>query len=504
MFRNRRIVFFIILLIAVSLRFFYLDKGYNSDEGWLLKTAGLDLNKLLPSLGEGRSVYPPLSPFLLHLWIKLNDSEVWVRSYFVFFGLALCILIYIIGKTYLDKRFGLIAFLICAISPLLIWSSQFIRSYVDSAFWAILSTYFMLRIVKGGNFWRNSLGYVFSGACALYSSYFSVLILISQAVFILIFYFRDLKFLRRWMILQILLVIVFLPCLPLMLKQLKLATAIDPKWGERGFQLLGLNLGYHARSIIATLGMDPGFLWTYPLTQRFNKYVLITFAGLVFFVAGWFFILALKNLKGRFKDNRIKWFFVVISILALVLYDILVEMIHLPFQPEYFVAQHVLFIFVLSSAIYSMERRKGFGIFMLAVISLIFILRFNEAVKPEFETKKSYAYLTKSVKSTDCLLMVRNTNSYINPKTFNVVTLYEYFHKDSDADYYKPLNEEARAVLNGIKAKYKTIWLYRLYGNDEILGANKLIMDWLRSSGYEVEGIQKFRRIDVVHYERID
>ncbi|MDP3787096.1 MAG: glycosyltransferase family 39 protein [Candidatus Omnitrophota bacterium] len=504
MFRNRRILFFIILLIAVSSRFFYLDKGYNSDEGWLLKTAGLDLNRLLPFLAEGRSVYPPLSPFLLHLWIKLNDSEVWVRSYFVFFGLALCILVYIIGKAYLDKRFGLIAFFICAISPLLIWSSQFVRSYIDSAFWAILSTYFMLRIVKGGNFWRNSLGYIFSGACALYSSYLNVLILISQAVFILIFYFRDLKFLRRWVVLQALVIIIFLPCLPLMLKQLKLATAIDPKWGERGFQLLGLNLGYHARSIIATLGMDPGFLWTYPLAQRFNKYVLVAFAGLVFFIAGWFFTSALKNFRGCFKDNRITWFFVVISVSALLLYDILVETMNFPFQPEYFVTQHVLFIFVLSSVIYSMKRRKGFGIFTLAVISLIFILRFNEAVKPEFETKKAHTYLTKSLKATDCLLMVRNTNLYIDPKAFNVVTLYEYFHKDSDADYYKPLNEEARAALNGIKARYETVWFYRLHGNDEILGANRLIMDWLRSNGYEVEGIQKFRRIDVVRYERID
>ncbi len=504
MFRNRRILFFIILLIAVSLRFFYLDKGYNSDEGWLLKTAGLDLNKLLPFLAEGRSVYPPLSPFLLHLWIELNDSEICVRSYFVFFGLALFILVYIIGKAYLDKCFGLTAFFICAISPLLIWSSQFIRSYIDSAFWAILSTYFMLRIVKGGDFWRNSLGYVFSGACALYSSYLNVLILISQAIFILIFYFRDLKFLRRWVILQGLVIIIFLPCLPLMLKQLRLATAIDPKWGERGFQLLGLNLGYHARSIIATLGMDPGFLWTYPLMQRFNKYVLIIFAALVFFIAGWFFILALKNLKDCFRDNRMRWFFIVISVSALLLYDILVETMNFPFQPEYFVTQHVLFVFVLSSVVYSMKRRKGFGIFILAMVSLIFILRFNEAIKPEFETKKAYTYLTKRLKTTDCLLMVRNTNLYIDAKAFNVVTLYEYFHKDSDADYYKPLNEEAKAVLDGIKAKYKTVWLYRLYGNDEILGANRLIMDWLRSSGYEAAGVQKFRRIDVIPYKRID
>ena len=82
--------------------------------------------------------------------------------------------------------------------------------------------------------------------------------------------------------------------------------------------------------------------------------------------------------------------------------------------------------------------------------------------------------------------------------------IYNYIQKDSEADYYVSLAKEARAMLAGVKEEFKSVFFYRTYGNDELLGANKLIMDWLRSSGYEVEGIQKFRRIDVVHYERID
>lgn len=501
MLKRKRLLFLLILFIAICLRFIYLDKGYNSDEGWLLRTAGLDLNKLIPFLEEGRSVYPPLSPFLFHFWLKLGTSEVWVRGYFVLFGVALCILIYHLGKLFLNERFGMTAFFISAVSPLLIWSSQFIRSYIDSAFWVILSIYFMLRILKGANFWRNSLGYVVSSAFALYSSYLNGLILISQSIFIFAFYLKDLKFLRRWMALQVLVGIIFIPCLPLLLKQLKLATAIDPKWSERGFQLFGINIGYYARSIAAIFGMDPGFLTTYPLAQKLNKITLISLGGASFCIIGWLLIRVLKNLRNIVKDRQSIWFFPLIAVSALILYGVLIEVKSFPFQAEYFVAQHVLFIFVISAFVYPVKRNNKLNVLALVLISLVFILRFHEAIKPEFETKKAYNYLASCIKTSDCLLMVRNTNRYIEPETFNVVLAYDYIQKDSDADYYKPLDERAKMMLSSIKKKYKDIWFYRAYGNDEILGANRLIMDWLKENGYTIEDVQKFRRIDVIHFK---
>lgn len=501
MLKRKRLLFLLILVIAICLRFIYLDKGYNSDEGWLLRTAGLDLNKLIPFLEQGRSVYPPLSPFLLHFWLKLGISEVWVRGYFVLFGVALCILIYHLGKLFLNERFGMIAFFISAISPLLIWSSQFIRSYIDSAFWVILSIYFMLRILKGANFWRNSLGYVVSSAFALYSSYLNGLILISQSIFIFAFYLKDLKFLRRWMALQVLVGIIFIPCLSLLLKQLKLATAIDPKWSERGFQLFGINVGYHARSVAAAFGMDPDFLTMSPLTQKLNKIALVSLAGLAFCAVIWLFVSAIRNLKEFFKDKQLAWFFPVLSISGLVLYDILVEVMNFPLQAEYFIPQHVLFLFVISAFVYSVKENDKFKVLALSLISIVFILRFHGAIKPEFETKKAYNYLASCIKTSDCLLMVRNTNRYIEPETFNIVLVYDYIQKDSDADYYKPLDERAKMMFSSIKKKYTDIWFYRSYGNDEILGANRLIMDWLKENGYTIEDVQKFRRIDVIHYK---
>lgn len=504
MLKRKRLLFLLILVAAICLRFFQLDKGYNSDEGWLLNAASLDLKKLIPHLEQGRSVYPPLSPVLLHFWARLSNSEVWIRSYFVLFGVALCILIYHLGKLFLNERFGMIAFFISAISPLLIWSSRFVRSYIDSAFWIILSAYFMVRLMKGMNFWRSSLGYIISTAFALYSSYLNILILISQNIFIFIFYLKDFKFLRRWLILQVLVGIIFIPCLFLIFKQAALATAIDSKWSERGFQLLGINVGYHARSIIATFGMDPDFLTIQPLAHRLSRIILFGFAVLSLSIFVWFFSSAIKKLTLTVRNKKLIWFFPILSVSALVLYDILVEFAYLPLQPEFFLGQHVLFLFVISSVVYPVKWNNKLNVLILALISFIFILRFPDAIKPDFDTKKAYNYLVNSIKADDCLLMVRNTNRYIDTNAFNATIMFDFLQKDNDADYYKPLNEAAKTVLARLKIRYKNIWFYRTYGNDEILGANKLIMDWLQENGYIIEGFQKFRRTDLIRYKRLD
>jgi hypothetical protein len=520
-FQNKQILLFIIILfIAAVSRLFYLDKGYNSDESWLLRRASLNLSNLIPILDKGRSVYPPLPQILLHFWLKLFKSEIWVRGYFVVFGVALSILIYFLGKFYIGGTFSLLVFSLSAISPLLIWSSQFVRSYIDSAFWVTLSTYFLLKILKTGFSRYNFSGYLFSSALAIYSSYLNIIILVAQNLFVFIFHFKNLKFLIRWFALQFSILVIFTPCLFLLLRQVNLATAIDPKWSQRGFQLFGFNLGYHARSVAATFGMEPGFLTMHPLTQRLSRSVLIFLSVFAFLAMAWIFLAALNNLKGFFKDNRLIWFFPFISISALVLYDCLVEFLNFPLQAEYFLVQHILFLFVIASAIYPVREgpasvrniayikkfskisNSKISNFAFIIISLIFILRYPEAIKPEFETKKASAYLANNIRDTVCLLMVRNTNQYIDKKSINITTMFNFLHKESDADYYRALDEEAQAVLLGLKKKYKDIWFYRAYGNDEILGANKLIMSWLKNNGYKIGAIQHFRRVDIIQYER--
>lgn len=503
--KNKLILFFLVLLIATSARLFYLDKGYNSDEGWLLRAASQKTEQIVPYLKQqSRSVYPPLGIFLLHFWMKISNYEPWVRLYFVLFGVALCIMLYHTGKLLLGERFGLLVFFLSAISPMLIWSSQFIRSYSDAALWSILSIYFMLRIIKGENFWKNSWGYCVSSTLMLYTSYLTFLILISQGIFILLFRLKDLRFLMRWFILQAIIAVSFIPCIGLLLRQQMFAIGIDLGWGERGFQLWGLNIGHYARSIMTSFGIDPHFLAVSLSRKHLNRVMLFGAALFLFCVIAVYLYRYFINIKKFIKDRQLIWFFPVLFASSLAIYDFLAEVKGFPILSRYFMQQHILFLFIIAGAVYPVGKNNRLNISMLAVISGIFILFFCGAVKPEFEAKKAYGYLQNNVGKSECLLMLRNTNYYLDPERFNTLILRDYLSKDNAAASYKELSSAAKEALLGMKNKYAAVWLYRSYGNDEILGGNILILNWLKENGYTPQDTQRFRRIDILRYKRKD
>lgn len=498
-----KILFFIILFVAISLRLVNLDKGYSSDEGWLLRASEAKAGELIPFLSKGRSVYPPLSPFLLGLWRSFGNNEIWVRSYFVSFGIALCLLVYFLGKFLNGAKFGLLVFFIAAVSPLLIWASQFIRSYADSSFWVILSAFFLVKLLKDGFSFNNILGYILASTVSLYSSYLNIIILFAYNLAVLALYFhRGINFLRKWFYLQLVIGLMFLPCLSLFLKQSALATAIDVKWGERGFNILGINIGYYARGVAALFGMDPAFLALTSFRGDHSLWFLCALAALAFSIMVYFSIKGISNLRKICQEKRIALFFPVASILSLLIYIILVEVKHFPLQPEYLIAPHILFLFVVASALYSSKNASKINYVVLGIVSLAMLLRFGEAVKPEFDTKKSAIYLSKNTRPQDCILLVRNTNHYITPDKFRLFNMSSFLNKGSDADIYEPLSDSAKDFLLGIKTQHENIWFYRLYGNDEILGANKLIMDWLFVNGYVIEETEKMRMVDIIKYQR--
>lgn len=503
--KNRPTMFALIVLLAAVLRLVYLDKGYNSDEGWLLRAASQETQQIIPYLKQQvRSVYPPLGIFLLHFWMKISSHEPWVRLYFVLFGIALCIMLYHTGKLLLAERFGLLVFFLSAISPMLIWASQFIRSYSDAAFWSILSVYFMLKIIKNGASRRSYCCYIISSSLMLYTSYLTFLVLISQGIFILILRLKDFRFLLRWLILQVIIAIIFIPCLGLLFRQQGFARGIDLQWGERGFQLLGFNIGHYARSIMAAFGIDPYFLTVSLAKEDLSKIVLISAAAFLFFIT----VLCLRryfiNVKKFIKNRQLIWFFPLLFASTLIIYNFLAEVKGFPVLSRYFIQQHILFLFIIAGAAYPLGKNQHLNNFLFIVISTMFILFFPGAIKPEFDAKKAYRYLEDKIKAPDCLLMLRNTNYYLDPARFNAVILQEYLKKEDKENSYKEISPFAENVLLDIKNKYKTVWFYRSYGNDEIFGGNILIINWLRKNGYSAENVQSFRRIEIICYKRMD
>lgn len=80
---------------------------------------------------DGFDPHPPLYYSFLHEWLKLvpAGSEFWLRLPSALASIAGLVLIYHLGKRLFDERFGLIALLLLAFSPLEIWYAGEARMY---------------------------------------------------------------------------------------------------------------------------------------------------------------------------------------------------------------------------------------------------------------------------------------------------------------------------------------------------------------------------------------
>ncbi len=506
-------VFWLILGLTVVLRYIGLAKGFHSDEGWLLGLVQVPLGDLFTSLRSGTSVYPPLTPLLLHFWMKLGSAELWVRSYFVLFGTLLSILTYVIGAQLINKRFGLLVFFFSSISPLFIWASQFVRSYIDAAFWVTLSSFFVLKLIIRNQSAQVSqgeerqgifillVGYVLSSLAALYTSYLNGIMLFAQTCVVGCLYGRDYKFLKKWFLLQVVIGILFLPCLVILSDQLALARAVDASWGMRGFIIWGLKVGLIVRSIVALIGMDPNFLTTMSLVSTMSFSLLAVSALGVLFLSVWILSRAIYGLFFLIPEKKLSLFVLLLLLFSWGGNIILVQWFHFPSQPEYYVAHHALALLILSAAIVEQKKRYLISAVLFCALTLSFAWRYKDSITPEFETKKAANFLRLHVQPEDCVWVIRPTNRYIRKEAFHLSYLAPYLIKLSDGADFEALNQHALKHLRILKRSCPRVWFQRMYGNDEILGANKLIIDWLDDNYYKGLKVQKFKRIDILLYK---
>lgn len=160
--------------------------------------------------------HPPGWFFILWIFTNiLGTSEIIVRTPSVIFGVLTIYLTYLIGREF-SKKIGLIAALLVSLAPLHIYYSQEARPYALGALAVSLSSYFFLSFLKKPNkkwFWFLVLGI----ASVLYSDYPAYFILIAQLIFLLV-NFRTKLF--SYIKAAILGLILFLPAVPILIKQL--------------------------------------------------------------------------------------------------------------------------------------------------------------------------------------------------------------------------------------------------------------------------------------------
>ena len=479
-----------------------MNKELSGDEINIFSISDQSFDQMISTLIT-KEVYPPVTYIALHYMMKISRSEIWVRLYFVLFGTGVCFLIYMLAKEFLDSKLAITALILGTFSPLLISTSQYVRSYIDSAFWMLLSTLFMMKIMKGKDSFTNWAGYLISASLSLYTFYFSALLIFSQAIFAVVTTFKNKKLLMKWFLAFFGVGLIFLPWLPVSIRQFHNASSIVFDWSSKGFTFGVFRIGLYARNIFSIVGFDPNFMiFQGGVTKYFPKSILLSVALIILSLGVFFTYHCYKFLKNKFSANKtFVWFLLFLIYFPMILSWSAAALLNTLPMAKYLVALHAIFLILLACFIYSLsERRRLAGNMLLALIIIIFSLRIPDAISPEFDYMKASQFLRSNLTKNDCLICIVDCQFADN--NFNIIEAGNYFKLNDKRSGSLPLSERAKQELRSKIAAYEEIMFYKVYGHAEVFGANDMLDNFFKDEGYMPKVVKRIKNIDIVRYKR--
>lgn len=180
-----------ILSIGLLLRLIALrSRGIWYDDAFSIFLARQNWARIVA--GTAADTMPPLYYFLLHLWRSLGESVATLRLLNVGISLLIVALTYRLATLLFNTRTGLWAAFFVALSPFQIYHAQELRMYAVLCLNLLIYLYFLVRLVRGVDRrpWVSWLGFVLSGALAMYSHNLALFTLLAADLFLL--------FERRW------------------------------------------------------------------------------------------------------------------------------------------------------------------------------------------------------------------------------------------------------------------------------------------------------------------
>ncbi|KKS04407.1 MAG: hypothetical protein UU56_C0006G0011 [Candidatus Curtissbacteria bacterium GW2011_GWA2_41_24] len=226
----------LILLVTFVLRMINLNQSLWLDEAINVNVAkALSYKSLIFNYSLG-DFHPPLYHIILKSWILFfGSSEISVRIPSVILGVATVFVTYLIGKKLFENKTALIAATLMATSPLSIYYSQEARMYMLAAFFASLSVFFFISILKKDDFWLW-FGFIISTALMLYSDYLPYLLIPIYFLYLLINKRKVAKnTLKSFIPAFILISILITPWLIILPKQISVglsAATASPAWAQ--------------------------------------------------------------------------------------------------------------------------------------------------------------------------------------------------------------------------------------------------------------------------------
>ncbi|MDW8327730.1 MAG: glycosyltransferase family 39 protein [Anaerolineales bacterium] len=172
-----------IVLLAAALRFYRIDhQSYWNDEGNSRVLASRDVPTILRNAAA--DVHPPGYYLLLKFWREaVGESEFALRGLSALQGVLLVAVLYRLGREWFGPRAGLVAALLGAVNPFLIYYSQEARMYSQLALLSAASFWLFCRVQSarlGIGDWRWIAAYVLATTLGLYTHYAFGFVVLAQ------------------------------------------------------------------------------------------------------------------------------------------------------------------------------------------------------------------------------------------------------------------------------------------------------------------------------------
>jgi len=215
---------FLILAIGAWLRLCHLpDIPFTHDEfSALVRTRFPSFSELIEK-GVMIDGHPAGIQVFLFYWTKIaGTSEAAVKLPFILCGLVSVWLVYRIGSDWFSKTTGLVAAAFLAFMQYPVMYSQIARPYAPGLCFSLLMAFFWTRMVfqPQRRPWPNRIGYILAGALCLYNHHFTLLFAFMVGATGL--FFCDRKNRIPYLLANLMIVLLYLPHLPVFIHQLKI------------------------------------------------------------------------------------------------------------------------------------------------------------------------------------------------------------------------------------------------------------------------------------------
>ena len=330
----------LVLVLSIILRIINIDQSLWLDEATQTVLSSKSIYSIIfDRVGD---FHPPLSYIVFHLWLLLGDSEIWLRSLSVIFGVATVYLVFKIADRLFNKKVALFSALLLAVAPYHVYYSQEVRMYSMTTFLASLSMYYFIV--------QKRFGYIVSTVALVLTHYMGFFLLLSQLIFVL---YYEKKRIKGFIFSLLSISFGYLFWLPFFGQQLLNGIKADqylPGWGN----LLSENLFKAVPLLLLKFSIG-----------RISFDNDLIYIPLIVFVISFFCFILYRSIK-QDKNTRLVLFWFLLPIFLTWFISFFIPM----FQPFRLLFIIPAFYILISVGIFELKRYKNIVIVTLLLITV--------------------------------------------------------------------------------------------------------------------------------------